>query len=195
VIEIVKWVTKLGSIHLHITNSSAGGEFYYEVIILRGQNIELRINFEGSLIPASIRVYIKYHKENSNEVTSGISPGMYTNATDILIAYIPSSFTPSFARFRVMIALGTDRANIGPYRSPTKDIVYGKLNVNPDTINSFFTPINSLVTPLTNFFILITLSSSLRDAYKHVYQLLHTQTCTQTCTGCIQMCTLLLTGD
>lgn len=96
------------------------------MVILRGQNIELRIVFPGSTYPASIRVYIRYLKEDSDDKVSAISPGMYTNTTDILTAYIPNAITPHFTRFKVRIALGTDNDHVGPYIAPTKDIVYGK---------------------------------------------------------------------
>lgn len=91
-----------------------------------GENIELRIDLLGSVLPAAIRVYIRYLKEDSDVDEMAISPVIYTNVTNMLIAYIPNSYTPPFMRFKIMIALGTDTAHIGPYRPPTKDIVYGK---------------------------------------------------------------------
>lgn len=88
-------------------------------------------------------MYIRYLKEESNEEVRAVSPGVYANTTEVLIAYIPNSITPSFTRFKIRIALGTDSAHVGPYVPPIKDVVYGEL-----IISSGATFLKYIVAPL-----------------------------------------------
>lgn len=100
------------------------GEFQYTVMVLSGKNMELRLQLKGRPIPEAIRVHVQYIDVESGKKTVVTSDGSYTNLLHIPI-FVPYTAIPAFTRFRITVALGTD-TEAGPFRSPIKDIVYGR---------------------------------------------------------------------
>lgn len=104
---------------LHIT----ANDFQYNVTVLPGKNMELRIQLNGNPIPEAIRVRLLYIDKETNQDLPLPTDGSYTNLRHIYI-FLPFTAIP-FTMFKIRVALGTD-ANSGPYKAPIRDDVIGE---------------------------------------------------------------------
>lgn len=84
--------------------------------------MELIIRVNGKPIPTAVRVHLLYLDAESERERLYNPDSSHANADRIHI-FIPNSETPEFTRFKIKVALGTDR-DVGPYVS--QNTVYGK---------------------------------------------------------------------
>ncbi len=102
----------------------AADSFSYDVRVVDGGNLQLRIDLQGNIIPVPIRVYIKYIEDMSGNEEEVIST--QTNMDLVILLYISKENVP-YSRFNIKVALGTDTVNSNLYKAPLNNRIIGML--------------------------------------------------------------------